>query len=135
MKISLGSILFLLVVGVLVSACGATSPDEAVYDRIRDEGVVRVGIRFDNPPLSYIDKDGQWVGFDVDLATELVRRLGVKLEQVKVDETTRISFLQEGKIDMAVASMNHTRQRDDAIDFSVTYFWDDQSFLVRKGTF
>jgi polar amino acid transport system substrate-binding protein len=135
MKITLGSILFLLVVGVMISACGATSSDEAVYDRIRDEGVVRVGIRFDNPPLSYVDEDGQWVGFDVDLANELAKRLGVQLEKVRVDETTRISFLQEGKIDMAVASMNHTRQRDDAIDFSVTYFWDDQSFLVRKGTY
>ena len=49
MKISLGSIPFLLVVGVLVSACGATSPDESVYDQVRDDGVVRVGIRFDNP--------------------------------------------------------------------------------------
>jgi len=136
MKKSVAATVLLLIVGVLVvSACGAVSPDESTFDRIKVEGEVHVGIRFDNPPLSYIDEDGKWVGFDVDLANELTRRLGVKIEQVKVDETTRISFLQEGKIDMAVASMNHTRQRDDAIDFSITYFRDNQSFLVRKGTY
>jgi polar amino acid transport system substrate-binding protein len=36
---------------------------------------------------------------------------------------------------MSVASMNHTRVRDDAIDFSITYFWDNQSFLVRAGSY
>ena len=130
----------LVVFGVLVAACQGAPATPApaggsTLDRVKKTGVVRVGIRFDNPPLSYIDEDGNWVGFDVDLAEELARRLGVKLERVKVDETTRISFLQEGKIDMAVASMNHTRSRDDAVDFTITYFWDNQTFLVRKGTF
>src|SRR6185503_626008 len=109
-----------------------TSPPASTLDTVRAAGTVRVGIRFDNPPLSYIDSNGNWIGFDVDLANELAERLGIKLEQVKVDETTRISFLQEGKIDMAVASMNHTRKREEAVDFSLTYFWDNQTFLVRK---
>jgi polar amino acid transport system substrate-binding protein len=42
--------------------------------------------------------------------------------------------LQEGKIDMAVASMNHTRRREDAVDFSITYFWDSQTFMVRADS-
>lgn len=113
----------------------APPPAQSTLDKVKAAGVVRVGIRFDNPPLSYIDEGGNWVGFDVDLAHELVRRLGVEIEQVKVDEITRISFMQEGKIDMAVASMNHTRSRDDAVDFSITYFWDNQSFLVRQGEY
>ncbi len=108
---------------------------QSTLARVQEAGVVRVGIRFDNPPLSYIEEDGDWVGFDVDLANEIARRLGVEIEQVRVDETTRISFLQEGQIDLAVASMNHTRKREDAVDFSITYFWDSQTFLVRRGEF
>ncbi|MFQ5343704.1 MAG: transporter substrate-binding domain-containing protein, partial [Anaerolineae bacterium] len=128
------------VVGLMVALAACQSlpappPAQSTLDKVKTAGVTRVGIRFDNPPLSYIDEGGNWVGFDVDLANELVRRLGVGIEQVKVDETTRISFMQEGKIDMAVASMNHTRSRDDAVDFSITYFWDNQSFLVRKGEY
>lgn len=111
----------------------AQSGGESTLDRVNDSGVVRIGIRFDNPPLSYINEDGDWVGFDVDLANEIADRLDVEIEQVRVDEVTRISFLQEGQIDLAVASMNHTRSRDDAVDFSITYFWDSQTFLVRDG--
>jgi polar amino acid transport system substrate-binding protein len=121
----------------MLTACGAPTPSVSVVstlDKVKAAGVVRVGIRFDNPPLSYVDGNGAWIGFDVDLANEVAKRLGVKIEQVKVDETTRISFLQEGKIDLAVASMNHTRQREDAVDFSLTYFWDTQTFLVRKDS-
>lgn len=111
----------------------AQSDDESTLDRVVDNGVVRAGIRFENPPFSFIDEDGNWIGFDVDLAEEIASRLGVELERVRVDEITRISFLQEGQIDMAVASMNHTRSREDAVDFSITYFWDSQTFLVREG--
>lgn len=125
--------------GVVVPASSGDSSVQPAFtsalDRVNSEDVVRAGIRFDNPPLSYIDEGGDWVGFDVDLANELADRLGVEIEQVRVDETTRISFLQEDKIDMAVASMNHTRSRDNAVDFSVTYFWDSQTFLVRRGEY
>lgn len=113
---------------------GPATHSESVFDQVQSEGA-RVGVRFDNPPLSFITEDGEWIGFDVDLANALADQLGVEFELVKVDESTRISFLQEGKIDLAIASMNHTRHRDDAVDFSITYFWDNQSFLIRKGTY
>jgi polar amino acid transport system substrate-binding protein len=119
---------------LVLSACGPTEA-ESIYDMVMEAGTVQVGTRNDNPPLSFIDDGGNWVGFDVDLANALADELGVELELVQVDGTTRISFLQEGRVDMSVASMNHTRQREDAVDFSLTYFWDNQSFLVRAGTY
>ena len=131
----LSTLLIILAALVIVlSACG-TAEAESTLDRVTEAGVVRVGTRNDNPPLSFIDENGRWVGFDVDLAHALVDEMGLGIELVVVDGTTRISFLQEARIDMAVASMNHTRQRDDAVDFSITYFWDNQSFLVRQGTY
>lgn len=128
-------LLAVLLLGACAAIPGSAQGRESTYDRVMTEGLVRVGVRFDNPPLSFIEEDGDWVGFDVDLANALADQLGVEIEMVRVDETTRISFLQESKIDMAVASMNHTRTRDDTVDFSITYFWDNQSFLVRKGTY
>ncbi len=135
----------LIVIAVLMVACStgpnpATPPEEAstmmsALDSVEESGTVRVGVRFDNPPLSFIDDDGEWVGFDVDLANALAEEMGYEIEMVRVDGTTRISFLQEDKVDMSVASMNHTRSRDEAVDFSITYFWDNQSFLIRKGTY
>ena len=127
-----------IIAGLLLSlflvACQPLAQGSTL-DRVMDEGSVRIGVRNDNPPLSFINDAGEWVGFDIDLAEAIANQMGVEHELVVVDGTTRISFLQEGRIDMSIASMNHTRQRDDAIDFSVTYFWDNQSFLIRKGTY
>jgi polar amino acid transport system substrate-binding protein len=127
--------MFLLVVISLLPASCQSIPVVSTLDRVTEAGSVRIGVRNDNPPLSFIDGSGTWVGFDVDLAQALAGKLGVNPELVVVDGTTRISYLQDGRVDMSIASMNHTRRRDDAIDFSITYFWDRQSFLVRKGTY
>lgn len=125
----------LLVLVMLLSGCGGDEAADSTYDRVVKEGVVRIGVRNDNPPMSFLNDSGEWVGFDIDLANAMAAELGVKPDLVVVDGTTRISFLQEGRVDMSIASMNHTRKRDDAIDFSMTYFWDNQSFLIRKGSY
>jgi polar amino acid transport system substrate-binding protein len=129
------TLLFILAAFAIVLAACGSAEEESTYDKVMKESVVRVGVRNDNPPLSYIDDGGNWIGFDVDLANALADEMGVEIEMVVVDGTTRISFLQEDRVDMSVASMNHTRQRDDAVDFSITYFWDNQSFLIRRGTY
>lgn len=125
----------LLLSAFLLVACNSGETAGSVYEQALEKGVVRIGVRNDNPPMSFIDENGDWVGFDVELANALADQLGLKPELVVVDGTTRISFLQNGEVDMSVASMNHTRERDDAIDFSITYFWDNQSFLIRKDTY
>ncbi len=124
-----------LLSAIILSACAAAGGSRSTLDRVSQSGSVRIGVRNDNPPMSFLDENGDWVGFDIDLAIALARKLGLEHELVVVDGTTRISLLQEGEVDMSIASMNHTRSRDQAIDFSITYFWDSQSFLIRSGTF
>ncbi len=125
----------LLVVALIAASCGSSGGETSTLDTVSDSDTVRIGVRNDNPPMSFIDEDGAWVGFDVDLARAIATELDFDLELVVVDGTTRISFLQDGQVDMSVASMNHTVSREEAIDFSITYFWDNQSFLVRTGTY
>ncbi|WP_394210352.1 transporter substrate-binding domain-containing protein [Enterovibrio calviensis] len=103
----------------------------SIIDKVKERGEVVVGIRQDNPPHSFINEKGDWVGFDVDIANAVADKLGVKMKRIPVDEITRITYLQNGKIDIAAASMSHTWKRDDAVDFSQTYFWSAQTFLVR----
>ena len=125
----------LILTSVLLVACGGADTAESTLNEVQERGTIRIGVRNDNPPMSFLDDSGEWVGFDIDLTDALAGQLGLQPELVVVDGTTRISFLQDGEVDLSVASMNHTRDRDDAIDFSITYFWDNQSFLVRKGTY
>lgn len=112
-----------------------TAQVESVLQRVEQTGTVRIGVRNDNPPMSFVDDSGEWIGFDLELAQAVADELGAELELVPVDGTTRISFIESGQVDMSVASMNHTRSREEAIDFSITYFWDNQSFLVRTDSY
>ena len=140
MKTASQLFIVLLITSLLLSACQAITPppsseNRPLADEIAARGTVRIGVRNDNPPLSFVTEDGEWVGFDVELAQAIAAQMNLEPELTVVDGTTRISFLQEGRVDISIASMNHTRIRDNAIDFSITYFWDNQSFLVRAGEY
>ena len=128
-------LLFFLTSGYLLVGCIQVGSTDSAIDRVREIGVIRIGVRNDNPPMSFFDVKGDWVGFDVDLAHALASEMGLDAKLIVVDGTTRISFIQDGEVDISIASMNHTRKRDQAIDFSITYLWDNQSFLVRSGTY
>ena len=140
MKFAYPFSIVLLLAALLLGACQAIPASQSgdfrsLAEEIAARGTVRIGVRNDNPPLSFVTEEGEWVGFDVDLAYAIAAQLNLEPELIVVDGTTRISFLQEGRVDMSIASMNHTRKRDNAIDFSITYFWDNQSFLVRTGEY
>jgi len=99
--------------------------------QIKANGELVVGVKFDTPPYGFIPKGkSEPEGFDVDITNEIAKRLGVKTKFVQVTAKNRAPYLQTGKIDLIAASMFHTRTRDDAIDFSITYFEDQDKLLV-----
>lgn len=124
---------FLIAVFIVVSSSFAFSGE--VYDRIMKDKVIKAGIMIDSIPGAYYNEQGQWVGFDVDMAEEIAKRLGCKLDRVPVNNKTRVAFVQQGRIDISVANMTHKRERDKSIDFSITYFFDGQKLLAKKGKY
>jgi len=105
------------------------------YDQVMKDKVIRAGIMTDSIPGAFYNDKKEWVGFDVDIAEEIAKRTGAKLERVPVTNKTRIAFVQQGRIDMSVANMTHKRERDKSIDFSITYFFDGQKLLAKKGQY
>ncbi|MCB9495100.1 MAG: ABC transporter substrate-binding protein [Desulfobacteraceae bacterium] len=124
-----------LLFAVLVIFSGSSVFAGPTYDKVMKEKVVRAGIMTDSIPGAYYNEKSEWVGFDVDIAEEIAKRLGCRLERVPVSNKTRIAFVQQGRIDMSVANMTHKRERDKSIDFSITYFFDGQKLLAKKGEF
>lgn len=117
------------------AAAGTPTPRQSLFTTVKSDGVLRVGVRPDDPPHSFLNAQGKLTGFDVDIATAIAKYWHVKLKLVPVDELTRISYLQNGRIDLAVTSISKTVQRAEQIDFSETYFYSDQTILVRKGKY
>ncbi|HTR83131.1 MAG TPA: ABC transporter substrate-binding protein [Reyranella sp.] len=103
-------------------------------EEVKKRGVLKAGVRQDVPGFGIVDEKGQTVGFDVDIAAELAKRFGVKLQTVPVTAATRIPLLQQGRIDLIAATLTHYRDRDKVIDFSIGYFWTGQKLMVKKGS-
>jgi polar amino acid transport system substrate-binding protein len=104
----------------------------SILDEVKKRGTVRVGVRTEVPGFGIGDDAGKTVGFDVDIANEVAKRLGVKIELVPVTAATRVPLLQQSRIDMIVATLTHYRKRDEVIDFSIGYFWTGQKLMVKK---
>jgi polar amino acid transport system substrate-binding protein len=130
---------FLLLLLSLALGCftaAASAQQASVLDRVKTNNVVRIGIGNDSPPLNYVDDKGQWIGFDVDLAEAIAKKLGVKIERVQVNNKTRIAFLANNQIDMAISNISRTRSREQQIDFAEPpYLWTAKVFVARKGRF
>jgi polar amino acid transport system substrate-binding protein len=118
---------------LFVAATTANAAD--TLDKVQENKVIRAGIMTDSIPGAFYNEDNEWVGFDVDIAEEIAKRMGATLERVPVNNKTRIAFVQQGRIDMSVANMTHKRERDKSIDFSITYFFDGQKILAPKGKY
>lgn len=104
-------------------------------EKIKNEGEMAVGVKFDTPPYGFIPEgESEPQGFDVDITAEIAKRLGVEATFVEASSENRIPYLQTGRVDLVAASMFHTRTRDEAIDFSTTYFEDVNKFLVPSGS-
>lgn len=131
---------------VVVSGCSrsqSTSAAKASGDsagggtlqHVKQSGKLVVGVKYDTPPYGFIPKGkSQPEGFDIDITKEIAKRLGAKASFVQVTAKNRTPYLQSGKIDLIAASMFHTKTRDEAIDFSITYFEDQDKLLVPEGS-
>ncbi len=106
------------------------------YDKVMKNKMIRVGVLTDSIPNAFYNKQKNLVGFEIDLAAAIAKQLGCKLEFVHLKkDDSRISKILNGKIDLTISNLTHTRDRDKKIDFSVTYFLDGQRILAQKGKF
>ena len=93
-----------------VSACGADDAD----------GKIRVGIKFDQPGLGF-KKSGTYVGFDVDVAKYIAKKLGYSEDQIVWKEAPskqREAMLQNGDVDFIVATYSITDERKKVVSFA-----------------
>src|SRR5437763_12587969 len=80
-------------------------------EKIKQRGVLVVGSKADYKPFGFRDPSGAIVGFEPDIAREVAAKLGVKLELEPVVSSNRMQFLQQGKIDLMIATMNDKPDR------------------------
>ena len=89
-----------------------------------------VGANIGNVPWEFQDATGKTVGFEVDLVTEIGKRLGKSIEFVNIPFSGLFSAVQSGRINMAVSSITITPKRLESVTFAQPYYDSDQSLTV-----
>jgi polar amino acid transport system substrate-binding protein len=134
------SIIFLLAIammtGVLLSACSGaqqTAKDTSLED-IKKAGKFIVGLDDSFPPMGFRDEAGNIVGFDIDLAKEAAKRLGVEVEFRPIDWNSKELELKNKKIDMIWNGLTITEERKKNMAFTKPYLANKQIIVVLEGS-
>jgi ABC-type amino acid transport substrate-binding protein len=123
---------FLLLV-FLLSSCGAAEPD-LTWQRIQEQGVFRIGMDANWVPFEFVDGTGQLSGFDVALARELGKRLGVDVHFVaNLSYDGLYDALTAGRADVIISAVIVEMGRSADFLFSNPYF-DAGQVLVTDAT-
>ncbi len=97
---------------MLLGSAGASAEcTNDVWNKVMDRGKLVVGVKADYKPWGYRDESGAIVGMEVDMAQLVADAMGVDLETVAVQSSNRMQFLEQGKIDMMIATMSDRPDR------------------------
>ena len=122
--------------GLLIGAMALFATHTARADELQDiksSGVLVVGVKADYPPFGYLSPKGANIGIEPDLARNLAQRLGVKVQFVSVVAANRIEFLQQGKINVLIATMSDTPEREKIVDIiHPNYYASGYNVMVPK---
>ena len=133
-KRALRAHLFLSAVVTCAAAAGTAHAD-ATLDRIKERGTLVVGVVLDGTYGTLDPATRQPIGYNVELGESLARHLGVKFEAIEVTPPNRVQFLQQGKVDALIASMQYTKERDEILSYVPTPFEEiGGSAMVHKGS-
>ena len=97
-------------------------------------GTLKVASCLSFTPFGFTDPQGQPDGYDVDIAKELAKDMGVKLEVVDTTSSNRIPNLQTNKVDVVFCNFTRTLERAKEIAFTDPYVVATEGLLVRAGS-
>ena len=125
---------------LLLGGCAQTNRNTAnasaspVIDRIVQQGELVVGMAGNMPPLNMTTKEGELIGYEVDLARAMAEAMGVRAKLEVIPFAELIPALQSGKIDLILSNMTITPGRNLKVAFVGPYFTSGKAFMTKVKT-
>ncbi|HMR49279.1 MAG TPA: glutamate ABC transporter substrate-binding protein [Arachnia sp.] len=135
-----------------LAACGGDTPstepggtgdpaevafaDGTTMAALNAAGKITIGTKFDQPLFGLMGPDGNPEGFDVEIGKIVAAELGIaedKIEWIETVSQNREPFIQNGNVDIVIATYTINDTRKEVIDFAGPYYIAGQSFLVPSG--
>src|SRR5579872_2216602 len=136
MRLKLACLIFCVFFALPISGmgqpAGSGSLGKLVPASVRQAGVLRVAGDASFPPFFYLDEKSQFQGFDVDIATNVARVLGLKPEFTNIKTEGLLGGLQAQRFDVGMSGLIDRPIREKSFDF-VDYYRGSSSLLVKTG--
>jgi len=102
---------------VALAAAGATAAQctNDVWKKVMERGTLVVGVKADYKPWGFRNDSGELVGMEIDMAKDVADAMGVKLQLESVQSSNRMQFLEQGKIDLMIATMSDRADRREIV--------------------
>lgn len=118
---------------VFTGVFAAGAAEEGTLDKIAREGKIVIGSAPGYYPFEMMDKNGEFIGYDIDVGNALAEALGVPVEFRQFEFAGLIPALQAGEIDILISGMSITGKRALSVSFSDPYFETGQILMVPKS--
>ena len=131
------NILFsILIMGLIfmLTGCGNKSKEDTSLKDIKDKGEFVVGLDDSFPPMGFKNDKGEIVGFDIDLAKEVAKKMGVKVVFKPVQWDGVVLSLNNKDIDVIWNGLTITEKRKEQINFSKPYVENKQIIVVNNDS-
>lgn len=134
MKKMLTAMLFLCAATLVFAGGKRDNGSDRSLEKVKENGVFVLGLDDSFPPMGFRDDNNTIVGYDVDLAREVCKRLGVELVLQPIDWAAKEQELNTGKIDCIWNGFTMTPQREEALNFTKPYLDNAQVVIVRADS-
>jgi hypothetical protein len=119
---------------VTLSPAVAAQCTNDVFKKVMSSGKISIGVKADYKPWGFRSENGDLVGMEIDMAQDVADTMGVELELVAVQSSNRMQFLEQGKIDMMIATMSDRADRRKLVGIvQPNYYTSGTNVLAPKG--
>ena len=104
-------------------------------EKLSSAGTIKIGTKFDQPLFGQVGLDGKPVGFDVEIGKLIAAKLGIPADKIEWSETVsanREPFIEQGKVDLVIATYTISDKRKQVVDFAGPYYEAGQALMVNK---
>lgn len=122
------------IVAALIPATAIAECTNDTWNKVMERGKIVVGVKADYKPWGFRDTNGDLVGMEIDMAQNVADTMGVDLELVAVQSSNRMQFLEQGKIDLMIATMSDRADRREIVGIvGPNYYTSGTNLLAPKA--
>lgn len=134
-KIFLGVLIIVIVIaGILFAINSKTNEERSSLQKILDKGTLVLGLDDSFPPMGFRNENNEIIGFDIDVAKEVSKRLGVELVLQPISWTAKEQELNSYNIDCIWNGMSVNEERKQAMSLSIPYLENSMSFVTKTDS-